>query len=196
MTIKSHRDSTVGLAYQLHQTLWRPFCSVFWYSDGPAGSVSTTDGHETSEKCKRLKKVTWETFFTSYLHNGSTLEHNSNRFRKLQCRATTFVLAIFSTWSCGHCPNMLLNELWQAESSLSWFSLLFGHTRSHFLLGVYVEDPDMDPEGSASLYIHCIHQLYFFLDLPLFFYLKYSKFFFWTYTLNLTTAIWKFEKTI
>ena len=58
------------------------------------------------------------------------------------------------------------------------FSCLFSHTRSHFLLGVYVEDPDMDPEGSASLCIHCIHQLYFFLNLPLFFYLKYSNFLF------------------
>ena len=51
-------------------------------------------------------------------------------------------------------------------------------TTSYFLLGVYVKDPDMDPEGSASLYIHCIHQLYFFLNLPLFFYLKYSNFLF------------------
>jgi hypothetical protein len=29
--------------------------------------------------------------FTSYLHNGSTSEHNSTRFRKLQCRATILV---------------------------------------------------------------------------------------------------------
>ena len=60
----------------------------------------------------------------------------------------------------------------------------------------YAEDPDMDPEDSASLCIHCIHQLYFFLNLPLFFYLKYSNFLFWTYTLNLTTAIWNCAKTI
>ena len=63
-------------------------------------------------------------------------------------------------------PSSQHAEPWQAESSLSWSSWLFCHTRSHFLLGVYVEDPDMDPdmdpEGRASLCIHCIHQLYFF----------------------------------
>ena len=37
----------------------------------------------------------WQTFFASYLHNGSTLEHNSNRFRKLQYRATPFVFGYF-----------------------------------------------------------------------------------------------------
>ena len=94
---------------------------------------------------------------TSYLHNGSTLEHNSNRSRKLRFRATTFILAIFGNWSCDHDPNIPLNEPWQAESS-SLISWLFGHTRPHF---PFWEDPDMDPEGSASLCIHCIHQLYF-----------------------------------
>ena len=48
------------------------------------------------EKCKKQKKSQWwEESFTSYLHNGSTLEHNSNRFRKLQCRATTFIFLLF-----------------------------------------------------------------------------------------------------
>ena len=59
-------------------------------------------------KCKKVEKShLWETFFTSYLHNGSNLKHNTNRFRNLQCRATISFLAILSNWSCGHHPNML-----------------------------------------------------------------------------------------
>ena len=47
-------------------------------------------------KCKKVEKSHfWETFFTSYLHYMSTLKHNSNIFRKLQCRATTFVFGYF-----------------------------------------------------------------------------------------------------
>ena len=48
--------------------------------------------------------------FTSYLHNGSTVEHISNRFTKLQCRATTFIFAIFGHWSCDQQPNNPLHE--------------------------------------------------------------------------------------
>jgi hypothetical protein len=40
---------------------------------------------------KRSKKAGGEKNITSYLQNRSTSEHNSNRFKKLQCRATTFV---------------------------------------------------------------------------------------------------------
>ena len=118
---------------------------------------------------KGWKSHLWETFFTSYLHNGSTLEHNSNRFRKLQCRATTLILAIFSNWSCDHHPNMLLNDLWQAESSLSWFSWLFGHTRSYFHLG-----PWHGP-WRQTLIVYTLHTpTLFFLNLPLFFYLRWG----------------------
>ena len=42
----------------------------------------------------------------SYLHNGSTLEHNSNWFGKLKWRPTTFVFfSIFRNWSCDQPPN-------------------------------------------------------------------------------------------
>ena len=45
------------------------------------------------EKNAKNKKKMWhsEKSLSSYLHNGSTLGHNSNRFWKLQCKASTFV---------------------------------------------------------------------------------------------------------
>ena len=58
------------------------------------------------QKTKK-KQCFWKSF-TSYLHNHSTLEHNLNRFWKLQCRATTF-LFLYHFWqmvmwppSCCH----------------------------------------------------------------------------------------------
>ena len=100
------------------------------------------------------------------------------------------ILNIIGNWSCDHHPIIPLNECWPAESSLSWFSWVFGHTRSHFLLGLYVNDPDMDPKGSPS----CVYTAFtnsIFLNFPLFFYSKDSNLLFWTCTLNLTRAIWK-----
>ena len=48
------------------------------------------------EKCKKQKKMRrFLKSFTSYLNNGSTSEHNSTRFGKLQWRATTFVFDNF-----------------------------------------------------------------------------------------------------
>ena len=46
--------------------------------------------------------------FTSYLHNRSTLEHNLNRFWKLQCRATTFIFVPFL--AMGHVTTLLLTH--------------------------------------------------------------------------------------
>ena len=44
------------------------------------------------EKCKKQKKTRrFSKSFTSYLHIRSTSEHNSTRFGKLQCRATSFI---------------------------------------------------------------------------------------------------------
>ena len=49
------------------------------------------------EKNAKNKKKTqhFSKSFTSYLHKGSTLEHDLNRFWKLQFRATTFVFDLF-----------------------------------------------------------------------------------------------------
>ena len=79
------------------------------------------------EKNAKNKKKTrcFSKSFTSSLHNGSTSEHNSTRFRKLQCRATTFVLTIFGNWSCDQPPSDLLDGPWYVKSSLSCFSSLF-----------------------------------------------------------------------
>ena len=63
-----------------------------------------------------------------------------------ECKVLYFWMSNFGNWSCDHHPNMLLNEPWQAESSLTFWSY-----KITFPCGVYVEDPDMDPEGRASL---------------------------------------------
>ena len=50
------------------------------------------------KNAKNQKKTRrWEKSFTLYLHNGSTLEHDSNRFWKLHCRATTFIFLHVTT---------------------------------------------------------------------------------------------------
>ena len=55
------------------------------------------------------------------LANGRTPEHNLNRSRELQCRATTFVLLLF--WETGHVTT-LLTAHWMMYH---WFLPSFGH---------------------------------------------------------------------
>ena len=92
-------------------------------------------------------------------------EHFKTEFKQIQ-EATVWGYN-FCFWLflvIGH-VTIILTCYWMNPDKQNhhyWFSWPFGHTRSHFLLEVYVEDPDMDSEGSASLCIHCIHQLYFF----------------------------------
>ena len=64
----------------------------------------------SSRKMQKNKKKTrrFSKSFTSYLHNHSTLEHNLNRFWKLQCRATTFVFVPFL--AIGHVTTLLLTH--------------------------------------------------------------------------------------
>ena len=85
-------------------------------------------------------------------NNRSTSEHNSTRFGKLQCMATSFVFDYF--WSCDHPPNDLLDGPWQAKSSVSCFSSLFYQNRWNFLFWIY----SVDPENSTW---HAIHHSYF-----------------------------------
>jgi hypothetical protein len=55
---------------------------------------------------KHKKRQCSEKSFTSYLRNRNTLEHNSNRFWKLQSRSITLVfLNILGNWSCDHPPT-------------------------------------------------------------------------------------------
>jgi hypothetical protein len=59
-------------------------------------------------KTQKTQKKTWcsDKSFTSYLHNRSTLQHNSNRFWKLQSRSITLVFFnILGNWSCDHPPT-------------------------------------------------------------------------------------------
>ena len=58
------------------------------------------------QKTKKMRRFSKS--FTSYLHNHSTLEHNLNRFWKLQCRATTFVFVLFL--AIGHVTTLLLTH--------------------------------------------------------------------------------------
>ena len=50
--------------------------------------------HWEKHKIQKKTRHYWKSF-TSYLHNGSTLGHNSTWFWKLQSRATTFIFYHF-----------------------------------------------------------------------------------------------------
>ena len=54
---------------------------------------------------KQKKTRRFSKSFTSYLHNHSILEHNLNRFWKLQCRATTIVSWEISPKKECACPK-------------------------------------------------------------------------------------------
>ena len=89
-------------------------------------------------KCKRQKTQHWGKSLRSYLHNGSTLEHNTNWFQKLQWRATTFVFSICRDLSCeqpsnnsmhdpdtqNHHENVLLNFWWDLSFWFSGYNVL------------------------------------------------------------------------
>ena len=98
---------------------------------------------EKNAKKKNTKKIQkkkqcFSKSFTSYLHNGSTSEHNSTRFRKLQCRATTFILTTFGNWSCDH-PNIPSDKLRKVESSLSsFFTVWSKQVRFPFWVGPWI----------------------------------------------------------
>ena len=137
---------------------------------------------------KGWKKLVMRKSITSYLHNGSTLEYNLNRFRKLQFRATTFILAILvighvTTISTSH----WINPDKQNHHYLDFVDSLV--TRSHFL-------PDRTLTWTLKGVPYCTEYTNsIFLNFPLFFYLKDSNFLFWTCTLTLTRAIWKCANT-
>ena len=49
---------------------------------------------------------------------------------------------------------------------------------------VYAQDPDMNPESSAPLYIDYMYHLYVFLIFLILFHWKHPNFLFWTSTLD------------
>ena len=122
------------------------------------------------EKNAKNKKKTrcFSKSFALYLHNGSTLEHDSNRFWKLQCRATTFVfLTILGNWSCDHHPSNPLHGPLHISSFLSWFLPVFDHIQSYFPFW-YTVDPE-------RITWHPIHHSYFWSHfLAIFRTMKYS----------------------
>ena len=110
------------------------------------------------ENCKKQKKTRcFSKCSTSYLHNRSTLEHHSNRFWKLQCRATTFVFLPF--WEIGHVTTLPMTH--QMDPDI-YHDFCFGFF--HFLVifnnisffWVY----SMDPDGSTW---HSIYHFYLFI---------------------------------
>jgi len=77
------------------------------------------------EKCKKQKKTRhFSKSFTSYLHNQSTLEHNLNRFWKLQFRATTFVVDLFLEF--GHVTSLPMTH-WLDSDRYNHLYVLFLH---------------------------------------------------------------------
>ena len=65
-----------------------------------------------------------EQALTSYLHNGSTLEHDLNRLWKLQFRATTFVFDLFLEF--GHMTTLPITY-WLDPDRYNHHYLLFPH---------------------------------------------------------------------
>ena len=67
--------------------------------------------------------------FTSYLHNQSTLEHNLNRFWKLQFRATTFIVDLFLEF--GHVTSLPMTY-WLDSDRYNHLYVLFLHFLQYF----------------------------------------------------------------
>ena len=73
-------------------------------------------------KIQKRKTQHWERYLMPYLHNGSTLEHNSNWFGKRKWSPTTFVFSIFRDWSWDQQPNNPWHGPWHTESSWYYIS--------------------------------------------------------------------------
>ena len=116
-------------------------------------------------KMQKNKKKMWRfsKSFTSYLHKGSTLEHDVNRFWKLQFRATTFVCDLFL--ECGHVTTLPITY-WLDPDRYNHRYLLFSHfwvkNYWYFLFWTSTLDPE------------CITQQYW---PPLLFFFWFSPYF-------------------
>jgi len=110
------------------------------------------------KKCKKQKKMQcfWKSFML-YLHNESTLEHNSNCFWKLQFRATTLVFYHFR-------QLVMWPPSWQpiqwtviGKTICMLFFFTFWVYQLRFPFWRICRGPDMDPECSAWWYINTKH---------------------------------------
>ena len=96
------------------------------------------------KSCKKKKKTGhFSKSFTLYLHKGSTLEHDVNRFSKLQFRATTFVFDLFLEF--GHVTTLPITY-WLDPDSYNHHYLLFPHfwvkNYRYFLFWTSTLDPE------------------------------------------------------
>ena len=94
------------------------------------------------EKNAKNKKKTWHfsKSFPSYLHNWSTLEHNLNRFWKLQFRATTFIVVLFLEF--GHVTTLPMTS-WLDPDRYNHLYVLFLHflARNHQYFPFWTSTP-------------------------------------------------------
>ena len=96
-------------------------------------------------KTQKAKKKTqcFSKSFTSYHHKGSTLEHNLNRFWKVQFRATTFISDLFLEF--GHVTALPITYWWDPDG-YNYHYLLFLHflVRNHpcFFFWTSTLDPE------------------------------------------------------
>ena len=97
--------------------------------------------------------------FTSYLHNQSTLEHNLNRFRKLQFRATTFIVDLFLEF--GHVTTLPMTY-WLDSDRYNHLYVLF----LHLLVGKHQYFPfwTSTPGPECITQQYCPALLFFFSD--------------------------------
>ena len=103
-------------------------------------------------------------YFTSYLHNRSTLEHDFNRFWKLQFRATTFIYDLFLEF--GHVTTHPITYWLDPNryNHLIFFFLTFGaKTTDISFFGHLPWNLNASPNNTDH------HHSYFFLIFPLFY---------------------------
>ena len=108
-------------------------------------------GMNSKKKMQHFSK-----YFTSYLHNGSTLQHNLDRFWKLQFRATTFIFDLFLEF--GHVTTLLIDII-----IIIFFLFTFGsETTDISFFGHLVWTLNASPNNAD-------HHSYFFLIFSLFY---------------------------
>ena len=101
--------------------------------------------------------------FTSYLHKGSTLEHDLNRFWKLQFRATTFVFDLFLEFGHVTTPQSPIGWTLIGIIIIIFFFLTFRSKTTHIsFFGHLPWTLNASPNNTD-------HHSYFFLIFPLFY---------------------------
>jgi len=87
------------------------------------------------EKNAKKKMHQWENSLTSYLHNGRTSEHNSNRLETYSTGLQLSFLTIFGHWSCDNLPNT-------HQMGPERYNLFFFFKSSDISFLEYIDDPE------------------------------------------------------